>query len=192
MQFFYTGAQLFQAIQTDPNLSLGGYISNTIVPNNGANNIFSDISYQTAQQQRVEVKGLILKNTLGIDTTDVLFGYTYPANANFKVEVAFIQINPTNPQQIEKIPTSQSSPYFATFQEANIDTAHSINNSVDIGPILNNGNVGVWFRRTLTGIFTPPTFQDVPTEMAYWQALTNPSADSTQLTNLIIKYTVNQ
>lgn len=189
MQFLYTGASTYLGQQTDPNLSLGGLISGTIVPNNVPDNIFSDISYQTAQQRRVETRGLILQNITGVDVTDIIFGYTYPATPNFKIEVAFVAINATTPQQIEKISNAQASPYFATFQEANIDNGNSIDNSVDIGDMIANAMIAVWLRRTITGVFTPPSFASVQDEMAFWQALSNPSSDPTKLTNFIIKYT---
>lgn len=189
MQFLYTGAQSYQAPQPDANLSLGGFISGTVIPNGQMNNIFSDISYQTAKRKSIEVRGIVLKNTLGINATDVIFGYTYPDNVNFKIEVAFVTINAANPTMIEKIGNGQSNPYTGIFQEASIA---SIDNSVDIGSLVAGASIAIWLRRTMTGVFTPPTFADVPSEVAYWKALSDPAADQTQLTNIILKYTVNQ
>lgn len=193
MQLLYTGASIFQGTQNDPNLSLGGYISGSVVPNNQSNNIFSDISYQAAQQKRIEVRGLILQNILGVDVADVIFGYQYPVNPNFKIEVAFVMINTSTPTQIEKISNSQSSPYFATFEEANIDpnAIPPIDNSIDIGSLANQAMIAIWLRRTILGPFSAPVFTDVPTQMAYWQALSAPNLDTAKLTNFQIKYTVN-
>lgn len=192
MQLLYTGASIYQGTQQDPNLSLGGYISNSVVPNNKPNNIFSDISYQAALQKRVEVRGLILQNVLGVNATDVVFGYQYPSSTpNFMIEVAFVTINPSTPTLIEKIPNAQCSPYFATFEVANIDptTDPPTNNSVDIGPLANQAMIAIWLRRTILGPFAPPMFTDVPTQMAYWQALSAPNLDTALLTDFQIVYT---
>jgi hypothetical protein len=192
MQFFYTGSSTFQGQQNDPNLSLGGFISSTVVSNNSLNNIFSDLSYQTVQQKRQEVRGLILKNTLGTDATTISFGYQYPDVPTFKLEVAFVAINLSTPQVIEKIANGQANPYFATFVEANMDLAHGIDNSVDIGNLLNGTSVAIWFRRTVISSLTPPVFPDLQTEMAWWENITNPNADSSQLIKIIINYNTNQ
>lgn len=192
MQLLYTGASSFQAQQTDPSLSLGGYISSSIMPNNGMNSIFSDISWQGAKDRKVEVRGLILQNLLGFDVTDVIFGYQYPTDPNFTLEVAFVTVNPNTPQLIEKIPNGESSPYFATFVEANIDPSASVDNSVDIGPMANNTMIAIWFRRTILGMFTPPSFPDITTERDYWKNLADPTIDSIKSISLKIKYTFNQ
>jgi len=192
MQFFYTGASTYLGQQNDPNLSLGGFISNTVVSNGTLDNIFSDLSYQTVQQKRQEVRGLIFKNTINTDALSVSFGYQYPDAPTFKLEVAFVNINSNTPQIIEKIANGQANPYYATFVEANVDPTNNIDNSVDIGDLLDGTSIAVWFRRKIVSGLTPPSFPDLLTEMQWWENFTNPEADSSQLIKLMINYNTNQ
>lgn len=196
MQFYYTGSITYLGTQNDPSQSLGGFISATLVPNDQLNNLFSDLSWQTVVSKRPETRGLILKNTLGTDAIGVTFGYIYPANPTFKIEVAFVTLNPSNPQVIEKIPNSQASPYAATFTEANIDPSHSIDNSVSIGDLLNGASIGLWLRRTPVSVFTPPTFgtddTSIQAEIAFWQGISDPKRSPLQQVQIKMNYQINQ
>jgi hypothetical protein len=194
MQLFYTGAASFQAPQYDPFQSLGGYISNSPVPNNQLNNLFGDLSWQSVKQKKVCVRGLILQNTLGFDCIDVIFGYEYPSNmgASFKLEVAFVQLNQQNPTQIERIPNGEASPIFATFEEANIDPANNIDNSIDIGSLANNAAIAVWLRLTPLGGLVTPNFPNVDSQLAWWKTISDPEYTTLETIQFKIKYTYNQ
>lgn len=188
MQFLYTGASNYQAAQNDSNLSLGGYISSSTVPNDQLNNLFSDISAQTSQQKRSECKGLILKNTLEAEVKDVIFGYKYPTNSNFKLEVAFVNINTNNPQQVEKIPTAQATPYYATFNELDITTSE--NNSQNIGDLNVNDSILIWFKRTILDSTSLPTFSTLDEEVEFWKLMSNPTYNQIKEIEFVIKYSV--
>jgi hypothetical protein len=189
MKLFYTGATIAQGVQNDPFQSLGGFASSSPVPNNALNNLFSDLSYTGAMQKKQVTRGLILQNTLGFDCTDVLFGYQYPAfvGATFKLLTAIVTVNSS--QSIERIPNSDGTPIYATFTEANIVPADSVNNSIDLGPIANNAMLGVWLQLNILSALVPPSFPDLPTEIAWWQAQSLPTLNLLQTIVFSIEYT---
>lgn len=190
MQLFYTGASSYLGTQNDPFQSLGGYISNSLVPNNQVNNIFGDLSWQNVRNKKVATRGLILKNTTGFDCTDVLFGYEYPAApaATFKLEVAFVSINQN---QIERIVNGESSPIMAVFEEANI-LPSGPDNSLDVGALANNVMIGLWLRLTPLLPLTPPAFNTVDDQITWWKNVSDPDNSSLQTINIKIKYSYNQ
>jgi hypothetical protein len=191
MKFFYTGATVAQAAQNDPFQSLGGFASSSPVPNNALNNIFSDLSYTEVQQKKQVTRGLILQNTLGFDCTDVTIGYQYPTfvGATYQLLIAIVTVNGAS--AIERIPNSDGSPIMATFVEADIVPANSINNSIDLGPMANNAMFGVWLQlNVLTGV-TPPSFSCVSDEIAWWQAQSAPTLNLLQTIQFTIEYTYN-
>lgn len=186
MRFLYTGASAYNTKQDNPLLSLGGYISNTIVPNDRINNLFSDISYVGFLNKSQECKAFILENETGITAHNVRIGYKYPTNRIFKMEVAFVGLNPSAPQQIERIPSSFDAPYYAEFVEANIDTDDDPDNSVDIGNLVAGGRIAVWFKRN---IIEPATIDDYFT---YYKQLSQNPENTSKKIQLIIKYQIDQ
>src|SRR5579872_2493539 len=157
MQLFYTGASTYQAIQNDPYQSLGGYISSSPVLNNALNNIFGDVSGRAVQKKQIETRGLILRNTLGVDCTDVVIGYELPSqnSPNILLEIAFVSLSGVTPMSMEKINNREGSPIFATFENANI-IAPNVDNSIDIGSLANDAVIGIWLRLTIQGSIVLP------------------------------------
>lgn len=146
MVFLYTNSKIYQGTQNNPDLSLGGLISSTIVPNTKLNNIFSDISAFGKQNLSVETKAIALKNTTGNTVNNVLLGFRYPASPIFKLEIAIVTLDNTN-QFMEAINSSGDSPYNATFYEAFI--SDSEDHSLSLGSMINNAVFGIWVRRTI-------------------------------------------
>lgn len=67
MILFYTGSIKPNTPQKDPNLSLGGYISSSIVPNGSLNNLFPDIGLTDLKNVRDETRVIALQNVTGQD-----------------------------------------------------------------------------------------------------------------------------
>jgi hypothetical protein len=146
MLYLYTGATTPGAVQNDIDLSLGGNVSSTPIPNS-LDNLFDDISWMAIENRSVETKAYVIANNTNVDVDNYTIGYTYPANAIFKLEIAPVTL--AGGTTMEKIGDSSSSPYYATFVEANIDPAHSINNSQNLGTIAAGTSLGIWIRRTI-------------------------------------------
>jgi len=148
IEIYYTGANTQLGVQQDSNLSLGGYVSNTPLQNDIIGNMFSDISYQDTLKIPVkETKAIAIYNA---GTTKIRWkiGYKYPENSIFKIEIAVVTIDQST-KSMEKIVDSRATPFYATFQEANIDTTQNIDNSIVIDSIDPAEYFGIWIRRTI-------------------------------------------
>lgn len=62
LKFFYTGASTWNNSQNQPSKSLGGYISNTTIPNGLTNSLFSDLSESDLYEEKIkkEIIGIAL------------------------------------------------------------------------------------------------------------------------------------
>jgi hypothetical protein len=150
MQFFYTGADAYNRPQVNSDKSLGGWVSNSLVPSGRVANLFSTESYKTYINGSFETKALVMMNE-GADVTGLKFGYIYPSGyaSYFKIEVAFVNLQSPNFQKMEQIMTSADTPYYGQFAEALIDPDLSIDDSLVIGNFISGAKLGVWVRRTL-------------------------------------------
>lgn len=143
MKLYYTNISGEEIPQTRPDLSLGGFKSSTIVPNNSFSNVFSDISLYSISENRDEYTALVLHNDTGGTTTDVTLYFDYPVEGSQKaIEFAFVAFNVNG--EIEVIPNPYSQPYNATFQGAD-----GVANAVNIGNILDDGKIGIWFKKII-------------------------------------------
>lgn len=186
MRFLYTGAKIFNDKQDNYLLSLGGFISSTIVPNDRLNNIFSDISYLSFTNNTTECKALILENVSGVIVQNVRLGYKYPTNKIFKMEIAAVALSVSSPQQIEKIANSTDIPYYANFAEAMISQDETTDDSINIGNLANNARIAIWFKKS---IVDPAPITDYYT---YYKDLFENPSDLTKKVELIIKYQIDQ
>ncbi len=146
MRFLYSGATAYLLPQNNISLSLGGFVSSTIVPNGRLNSLFSDGSYKAAKFGSVETKALILENETQAGVTGVTFGYQYSVDPDFKIEVAVVTLS--NNQSMEQLESIRDTPYYGTFYEANVDPDNNIDNRLDLGDIAAGSRLGIWIRRT--------------------------------------------
>jgi hypothetical protein len=141
MNLYYTGASNLNDAQENPNLSLGNYISATLVPNDFLGATFSEVSKLKKSRNSKQVFMLALKNTTGSTATDVTIYYDYPTSNKYSVELAFV--SPSS-GVFEKIASNQASPLSGTFAEYS-----GVGNAVNIGDIDDGDYVGIWFKSTL-------------------------------------------
>lgn len=64
MKLYYTGATDFEQPQSNPLLSLGGYISSSPVQNASISNLFGSISQKALKNGSREIRAVVLKNEL--------------------------------------------------------------------------------------------------------------------------------
>jgi len=62
MNLYYTGANEFLGIQQSSILSLGGFISNSLIPNGSLGNLFGGLSKKTLQEKTRTILGIAFKN----------------------------------------------------------------------------------------------------------------------------------
>jgi hypothetical protein len=151
MKYLYSGASKFGAEQTNPELSLGGNISSSPIPNDLLQNIFSEASYLSIQQNKRETKLIVLQNEDKLKTATLLSlnfllndddvsvsGPTHGAIAEYRV--AFVLPDDDN-DCFESISNSAALPFNATFQDVIENTSVSL---PDIAP---GDFLGIWLVR---------------------------------------------
>jgi hypothetical protein len=142
MRLYYTNISTNGGVQTRPDLSLGGFISSSVVSNDRYKNLFSDVSCYSVQENKDEYIGLALLNETGADVQNVTFYFTYPEQRQKDIEIAFVSFNAND--EMEIIPNSYSAPYNATFNAADGEL-----NAITIGTIAADEKVGIWFKKIL-------------------------------------------
>ena len=142
LKFYYTNISGDELPQTRSDLSLGGFKSSTLVPNDSFGNLFGDISVYSVRENRDEYVALALVNETGADVTDVTLYFDYPENRQKDIELAFVQFNSDG--EIEVIPNPYSRPYNAEF-----NSADGVENALNIGNLAANAKIGVWFKKIL-------------------------------------------
>ena len=149
MKFYYTttaGTEEEGYTRQEPERSLGGFRSGSPVPNGQLNSLFGDISKYTEEQAKDEYIALILKNETGGDITDINVYFTFPEDSYSTFEIAAVDLNVDSEGRnyMENVPDYNSSPYFATFVEAD-----GIANKQNIGYLVDDAEVGIWIKRVI-------------------------------------------
>lgn len=116
MQILYTGATKQGIEQLDAGSSLGGFVSNSVIPNDLSSNIFSGVSALSIQNKRRETKMIAIKNNDGDILTDLSFKFDLGVDSICKYKVAFVLPTITGGDScFEKIANTNVLPYYATF-----------------------------------------------------------------------------
>lgn len=115
MKIYYTGAltvlgQNFRPIVT----SLGGLISNTLVPNGRKNSLFSDFSKEMTEKSGRIVIGIVIKNDALTSITNLVVNLTRVAsNSQITYKIGIAEIS--DDLLMEQIQSSSDLPYNTTF-----------------------------------------------------------------------------
>jgi hypothetical protein len=155
MKLYLTGASFPEEPQMIPANSLGGFKSSTEVLLQNPNNLFSDISYLSKINGYAETRGFILKNDSGVSQDEVLVNYVYPQGAQYKMEIAVVEL--VNNNQMESIMSGRDTPYYAVFGEHN--KTDTVDNSFSVGAMPIDKCIGIWMR--VTPINAPKTDQQL-------------------------------
>lgn len=141
MQLLYTGATKQDAEQLTSDLSLGGYVSRSQIPNDGLSNIFSAASVLSIQNRKRECKMIALKNN-ETDASNLIFTFSTEEDSICNYKIAFV--NPTisgGNSCFEQINTPSALPYYATFQPI-------VNGSIfNLTSLAANAYLGIWLIR---------------------------------------------
>ena len=143
MEFYYTVTSQEGAIQSKPELSLGGFCSSSKVPNDTLDNLFSEVSAYSLQNPKKEYIGIILKNTLK-PISSLSFWTDALGNNLCKFRLSIVEL--TDGGQMEMVPSVNSKPLYAEFYEATeqdpIELAFE--EPFEVGAML-----GVWVERSI-------------------------------------------
>jgi hypothetical protein len=145
MILYYTGSEKYNIPQNQPTLSIGGFVSNSIVPNSSVNNLFPSISANSLSTNPL-TRGIILKNDTNAIMTALYLFFVYQVNQQCKYEIAAVTVSTdaNGGKYIERLENGSSIPYYGTFVEANGET-----NKVLLGNIPIGGYLGLWIKRTI-------------------------------------------
>lgn len=143
MKLYYTNASKPDESQDQANKSLGGYVSDSLIPNDFFANVFSNFSLLDLSTKNSETYLLALKNTLGKNVDDVILKFTIPDDSKFVFKFAAVTptYNSCADPEFEKIPNSTSKPMSATFNNVVSGTKYNI------GDLNNTKFIGIWLRR---------------------------------------------
>jgi hypothetical protein len=161
IQIYYTGAVSHLSKQANPILSLGGFISSTVIPNNVLSNIFGSISLIEEEQIGLADHVLIAIKNDGSNAIQNIKLWTSlmveGASANFEIAIVIPTVTDGIPV-FEKIQDRHSSPYYAQFYSTTTSSKLSISNKVASGDYF-----GVWIKRVIanSGSRDPQTLYDM-------------------------------
>lgn len=142
IKLYYTSKKGENEVQTRPDLSLGGYKSSTLIPNNSVNNLFSDISVYSVVKGQSEFIGIMAKNESSNPVINLRFWFDFPVGCQRKIEVAAVDL--TEDGQIEGIENPYQQPYYAEFHEADGEGS-----AVDLGGIGAGQSIGIWLKSSI-------------------------------------------
>jgi len=161
LEIYHTGATEALKIQTSIDLSLGGFISTSLVPNDLLNNIFSEISMLGRQERTPVIRVIAIKNVSGstlvnfkvhfddIPTTDLL--------SKFTLGWGVFTLDACNDLITEKIPNDRGIPHTVTLTEA-----IAIGSAVTFGSLDNGLYAPLFVRREiLASAIVPFTTDDL-------------------------------
>ena len=142
MRLFYTISSQEGKSQKDPLLSLGGFKSSSMVPNDAFNAIFGDISEYSIQKKLPEYIGLILQNTFNSSVENISIWIPNLKRGYCKFRLAVVELLPTN--EMETISTINSKPLQAEFYECPEGDKYFLQGIV-LGP---GKGIGLWIERS--------------------------------------------
>lgn len=147
MQLYYTTTTGYNAIQTTPSRSLGGFKSSTLVINDDFSNLFDDVSIMTVRNARPEYRAIILRNELVNPVRKVKVSVRNAAGSicRYKMAVEYLATaDKYGTKKMSNVQSAQSRPFSVQFVDM------SDGSTLDIAESLNSGQeVGIWICREL-------------------------------------------
>lgn len=148
MILLYSGAEKPNYPQKSPDLSLGGYVSNSSIPNAYLNNLFGSLERQDILTLQYDVRLIVLKNITSAEVDNAKLYTITPSTAVTAITFALVQpsIDPScNAPYYEQIMNGQALPYYADFQ-----SYEGLDNAFTLPSIAVGATVGIWMMRQVT------------------------------------------
>ena len=148
--YYYTGADAYNAAQTDKDKSLGGYVSSSPLPNDIVGALFGDISNYTISNKLRETKAVVLKNQTGSDATSITTWFeNLSTHPYINLEIAAVSLyedTTCTPSKfsMEQIINMRATPISATFYSPS-----EVGSAVGLGDLAPGEMIGIWIRMTL-------------------------------------------
>lgn len=174
LKFFYTGASTWNNSQNQPSKSLGGYISNTTIPNGLTNSLFSDLSESDLYEEKIkkEIIGITLYpfffteeektdkinievNLITNNEEDENTSILQELKKAFKFYIGLgpISGNSTSGYYMEQIQDGNSKPYYL------LEDWKELSEEKIVFENLSSEGIGVWIYREFNPKITNKLFQ---------------------------------
>lgn len=144
MQLYYTGAKAPEAVQINPELSLGGYKSSTLISNGDISNIFPTITKAAIIQNKKDIRMIVLKNTTAAAIEGLKIWTISEKYSKVKIAAVAPATDTAGNKVFESVTDSHSIPYQATLESCEGEVNASEIGSLSIGAI-----IGIWVQREL-------------------------------------------
>ncbi len=118
MKFLFSGAKHSLSPQTDKTQSLGGYMSNTPIPNGRTGAMFSSISSYAKKNKKEEVLAFFIYNDTALAITNLSIQQVYAKLLGIQdneAEFEWAIVEPTDDHRIELIGSPSEIPFEAEF-----------------------------------------------------------------------------
>lgn len=159
MQLYYTTTTGYNAIQTNPSRSLGGFKSSTLVINDDFSNLFDDVSIMTVRNARSEYRAIILRNELinQVRKVKVSIQNAPDSICKYKMAVEYLSVaDKYGTKKMSNVQSSQSRPFAVQF----VDMSDGV--TLDIAETLNSGQeVGIWICREIDKVRAKEQYNNV-------------------------------
>lgn len=144
MQLYYTGAKTSEGVQINPELSLGGFKSSSLIANGNIGNLFQTITKFSISQNKKEIRMIALKNTSGANISGLKIWSVSQKYSKIKLAAVAPAVDAKGVEFFEQIGDQYSIPYQATLnsQEGEV-------NAVQIGVLQAGATIGLWIQREL-------------------------------------------
>lgn len=153
--WFYTGAASHEAVQTDPDASLGNYMSSSAITSGVDNNVFDDVSGAEASAGDTEYRGIAFHNNHAtLDLTDAVC-WIQVDTGNGEDDISFKGEAPTTPDEeagyVQTIANESTEPTGGTWSDATTKgTGQAIPNTSPAGAVGATEWFCVWLRRIIS------------------------------------------
>ena len=145
LRLYYSGGLQVGQLQNNPDLSLGGFMSATPLPNDSFDALFGTISEKGLSEKLSDTKAIFVRNEGEVTITDITLACVLPEHALCKFEFSPVAV--PNQKYMERIPNIRSAPFYAEFFESNDqENPEVLLESLAAGEIF-----GLWVRRTIIG-----------------------------------------
>lgn len=144
MNLYYTTTVGYNSEQPNPDRSLGGYKSATVVVNDDFANLFDELSIMTLKNGRDEYRAIIVRNDYAQPVANVKVKIERPEDAlcTYKMAIAILNgVNKYNQRYMENVLTGNNKPFHAQF----VDMDEGV--ELEIGRIEPGQEIGLWVCR---------------------------------------------
>lgn len=144
MNLYYTVSSGYNEAQPNPDRSLGGYKSSTLVGNDDFGNMFDEISIMTIRSGRDEYRAIIIRNDFATGVMNLTAKVILPESAicTYKLAVAPLTgMDKYRRRFMENVMTVNNKPFHATFMDIAPDAV------LEIGNLNPEEEIGLWICR---------------------------------------------